>query len=359
MKIAHWSMLNESGMHHVAASMARAELLLGVEARLLDPFDVDQSLWEWALDADLHVSHTHIPERIGGLSFRKSCTKPFRWAFPVHGTPEHVFESSVIDAQNNGYNTGTSYAQHQRGMQCADAVITFWPRHQALYQLATDKHTIVDCLPMGVDREFWAGGTCVGKYAGNPSFLNCESQYPFKWGVYLIRMWPWIREELEEAVLHVKNIPSGTQRFVDMLGARYGSIYGAVYGSWRYGPSDLRNIYKSFDYYISPVRYGDFNRVSMEAGAAGLPVISYPGNEYADFWMHEGDDRMTARDLIAIGKGDVEPRQKLPVPSLTDMGQAAINVYERVLDRAPTQWALGGIPDPLPEPVRDALLEVV
>ncbi len=339
--------------------MARAELAMGVEARCLDPFDPAQKFWDWALDADVHIGHTHIPDIFNGKSFRKSCTKPFKWVFPVHGTPEIVFESSVKDAEQNGYNTGTSFAHHQISMQNADAIVTFWSRHQALYKLATDKHTIVDLIPMGLDVEFWKGGASQGKYLGKPSFLSCENQYPFKWSVEIIRLWPWVRAELDEAYLHATNLPGTLQRFVDVLAARYGSLYGGIYGSWNYDPTNLRNILKQIDFYISPVRYGDHNRMSLEAAAAGAKVISFEGNEYADFWMREGDQRRIAHDIIAIGKGDVEPRaDKKPVPTEREMAEAAVNVYERILDRPKTLFGPGvEIPDAIPAIIREAIRE--
>lgn len=357
MRTVHWSLLNTSGMHAVAASMARAELTLGVESKCLDPFDATQTDWEWALDADVHISHTHIPDQFKGKSFRRQCTKPYRWVFPVHGTPELVFEMSVKDAETNGYNTGTSYAQHQIGMQTADAIFAFVPRHRDLYDLATDKHTIVDLIPMGIDVPFWQGGTNLGKYAGNPSFFTCENQYPFKWGVELLRTWPWVRAELDDAYLHVTHVPTHVLQILNVMTARYGSLYGAIVGSWSYDHLNLRNIFKQIDYYVSPVRYGDFNRLSLEAGVAGARVISYPGNEYADYWMTEGDQRRTAKDLIAIGRGDVAPREKTPIPTERQMAEAAINVYERILDRPRTLWALGqALPDALDRALIDAQL---
>jgi hypothetical protein len=276
----------------------------------------------------------------------------------VHGTPEHVFENTIDEAKDNGYNVGVSAMHHQRGMQNADAIFTFWSRHRDLYDLATDKHTIVDLIPMGIDHAYWQAGESKGKYLGAPSVFNCENQHAFKWGYYILRMWPWIQREVETAVLHIANIPTNAQRFVDVMCARYGSIYGSVVGSWSYDHNNLRNIFKSLDYYISPVRYGDHNRTSMEAGAAGLKVISYPGNPYADFWMQEGDDRYQARDLIAILKGDVAPLEKAPIPTEQEMAHATVNVYERILDRPQTNFALGEIPDAISADQREALKSV-
>lgn len=359
MKVVHWCMNNRSGMHAVAESMARAELLMGVEAKVLDPFEFekDPEASEWALDADVHVGHTHIPDRFRGKSFKRQLTKPWRVVFPVHGTPELIFEQSVESAKTNGYGSGRSYAGHQIGMQNADAILSFVPRQRDLLDLATDRHTIVDLIPMGIDTAFWSGGESKGKYVGAPSFFNCENAEPFKWAMEVLRVWPWIYRGLgENAALHIANIPTDVLRFVDGLALRNGSLQGAYVGSWSYDHDNLRNILKSVDYYISTVRYGDFNRISLEAGAAGLKVISYTGNEYADFWMPEGDQRNVAKALIAIGNGEVEPRVKPPIPTEKEMGEATVHVYERILDRPQTNFALGEIPDALTPAMRDAFL---
>ena len=62
------------------------------------------------------------------------------------------------------------------------------------------------------------------------------------------------------------------------------------------------------------------------------------------------------RRSFAIAKGEMEPRVRDAVPTETEMAQAAVHVYERILDRAPTNFALGEIPDALPVAFRDALL---
>lgn len=360
MKICHWSMLNGSGMHAVAKSMVQGEIALGVDARLLDPFDATQLGWDDVLDADVHVNHTHIPDRIGTVAFHKAVTKPHRFVFPIHGTPELVFEGSVEDAKANGYGAGMSYAHHQRGMQIADAIVAFVPRHRDFYDLATDKHTIVDQVPMGIDTAFWGGSTVAGKYAGSPSFITAENQHAFKWCIDLVRVWPWVRAELDEAILHAVNIPGGMLRFVDVLAARCGSNHGSYIGAWSYDHENLRNIFRQCDYYISPVRYGDFNRACLEAKAAGCKVISFPSNPYADFWIPEGDQRTWAKALIRIGKGEAAARpDALPVPTLADMAHAMIGIYERVLDRPRTNFALGGLlPDALDATLIEALQSV-
>jgi len=343
-------------MHRVAESMARAELAMGVDSRLLDPF-AEGPAWDIALDSDIHVWHTHIPDTITGKSFAKSCRKPFKRVFVHHGTPELIFEMAVRESETNGYGSATGFSQSIYAMKVSDAVVTFTPRHHALFSTMMGKQGTVDLLPMGLDLAYWQAGVSRGKYQGRPSFSNCDNQYPFKWAVEFIKMWPWIRAELTDAFFHVSYVPVGTQRFVDVLAATYGSVYGTVIGNWHYQHDDLRNIFKSLDFYLSGVRYGDLNRVSLEAKAAGMQLISYPGNDYADYWIPEGDHRRQAQAIIEIGKGNVEPRADAEhVPTEAMMAHAAINVYERVLGRVKTNWALGEVlPDALPENIRDAI----
>ena len=95
---------------------------------------------------------------------------------------------------------------------------------------------------------------------------------------------------------------------------------------------DLRNALCSVDYYIGLVRYGDFNRMSMEAKSVGCKLISYTGNPYADYWVPEGDQRIIAKELIGIFKGDISPRPDAEnVPDVIDTAREMIRLYERLI----------------------------
>jgi hypothetical protein len=360
MKITHWAFDNGSGLSAVAASMARAEVARGHYSVVTDPLDPQEGGWIDALDSDVHVLHGGFPRTIGGKSFRKALTKPLALVYVMHSPPEYLFEHSVAEGVTNGYGAGMEWHRHQRLMQIADGLVTFCPRHQALYELATDKATIVDLIPMGMDLEFWRTSEgpqyidpMVTVLEGEPRFLTCENQFPFKSAYDILRVWPWVRAELETATLHASNMPCDTEKWFWTLINRTGAIEGLFCGSWRYSKRELRGRFQNASFYVSPVRFGDSTRTNYEASAAGARVISYPGNEWADFWMHEGDHRRMARDLIAIGRGDVEPRpDKKPIPSEDDMAVAAIAVYERILDRvtAGVPGAALAPPDPVPAP---------
>jgi hypothetical protein len=112
---------------------------------------------------------------------------------------------------------------------------------------------------------------------------------------------------------------------------RNGAAYGMHWSALTFNHVALRDIFKSIDFFIGLVRYGDFNRLSHEANVGGAKTISYRGNPHSDFWLTEGDQREVARELLAILRGDVEPRQKDPVPHIEETAVAMQAIYERIV----------------------------
>ena len=332
MRICHWTQFNGSGMNSVAEEMVRAERALGMDSIKLNSF-VDKD-WTAAFDADVHVSHTWFPETYNGKSLRRQFTKPLKIVFMDHGTPEHVFYSTMEQAEYGGYAHGDSMMLFYYWLQHADARVTFWPRHQALLETMVDKGTVIDCVPMGIDTKFWAGGAALGKEGGTPSVWSSENPHQIKWPLDLILMWPLVYPHLDGASLHLNYVPQSQHRVWAPLIDRNGAGYGMHWSANTYPHSNLRNIFKGIDYFIGLVRYGDFNRLCLEANAANphLYSISYPGNPYSDYWLTEGDQRVAAKELIKVLSGDVSPRQKEPVPDCADTAKAMIRIYERILD---------------------------
>lgn len=324
MKVAHWTMFNKSGMFRMAESFAKAEGALGVDSWLVDCQDPNG--YKEILDADIHVIHTHFPDDV-----RHQLKKPLKLVWVGHGSVEHVFQSSVESGLKGGYGSGDSWALCQYWMQQADALVTFWPRQQALWKSLCDKKTIVDCVPMGVERDFWRPVPSAGKYMGSPSVFTAENCHYVKWPLDLLLCWPWVWPEIPNTFLHAIYIPNDQHKWFFPLMNRNGARFKTIATGAVLDPTGLRNAFCSTDFFIGLVRYGDFNRLSLEASACGAKTISYVGNNYADFWIHEGDQRVMAKELIAILKGDVEPREKLAVPSIEDTAKAMINIYRRIL----------------------------
>lgn len=324
MKVAHWVMFNTSGMFRVAETLVKAECLLGLQSFLCD-FSKDSDVDEVA-DADVHVCHTHIPDDV-----RLKSSKPFKTVWVAHGTPEYVFTSSVINGLNKGYGFSDSWQLAQYWMQNADAIVTFWPRHQKIWKSLCDKNTVVDCFPMGLDKEQWKPVESLGHYLGSPSLFTAENCDYSKWPLDLFFAWPWIWPQIPKAHLHAIYLPTDQHRWWYSLMNRNTSGFKTISSGTLLNPDGLRNAFCSNDYYIGLVRYGDANKISLEANACGAKTISYRGNEYSDYWVTEGDQRIMAKELLAILAGRVAPRKKSHVIDISETAKNMKAIYERIV----------------------------
>ncbi len=324
MKVAHWSIANKSGMARVAESFVAAEKALGLDSVLCNPQEL--TTFEPGLDADVHVSHTHFPDIM-----RKRVTKPLKLVWVSHGTPDHVFQSAVEEGSKKSYGHGDGWMLVQNWLRTADAMVTFWPRHQAIWQSLCDKGRTVHCVPLGVDKEFWKPVPTRGKFSGSPSVLSCDNQHYIKWSFDLFIAWgPWVAPNVKgEPRLHHPYLPNDMHRWFFPLVNRNGTGYFSHLSPISFAHDDLRNAFCSVDYFIGLVQKGDFNRLSLEAAAAGVKTISYAGNPFSDFWLPEGDQRIMAEGLVQILNGEVEPRKdKQNVPDIKTTAEAMVTIYE-------------------------------
>jgi hypothetical protein len=325
MKIAHWTIRNNSGMARVAESCVASEKALGYDSILCNPQDA--STFDAGLDADIHVSHTHFPD-----SMRKRVKKPLKIVWVCHGTPEHIFQGSVEEGAKKSYGHSDGWMLTQNWLRTADAIVTFWPRHQAIWQSLCDKGRAVHCIPLGVDKNFWKPLPTRGKFAGSPSVLTCENQHTIKWSLDLFMAWgPWIAPNVKgEARLHHPYLPNDMHRWFFPMVNRNGTSYWSHISPIAFDHDTLRNAFCSTDFFLGMVRYGDFNRLCLEANASGAKTISYAGNPYSDYWITEGDQRVFAAELVNILNGEVEPRKKEIVPDVSETAKAMIEIYKNL-----------------------------
>jgi hypothetical protein len=324
MKIAHWTMFNNSGMYHMAETMARAEAMSGLDSWLVN-FQ-DPAGYKEILDADIQVIHTHLPDDV-----RLQLTKPLKTVWVAHGTPEYVFQRSVEAGLNRGYGASDSWALAQYWMQNSDAIVTFWDRQQAIWQSLCDKRTVVDLVPQGIDKSFWTPTESLGKYMGTPSLFTAENADYSKWPLDLFIAWPWVWKEIPTAFLHSVYLPTDQHRWWYPLLNRNGAGFKTISAGIILSPEQLRNAFCSTDYYIGLARYGTCNLTCAQANASGAKTISFAGNEYTDYWVTEGDQRVIAKELLAILKGEVAPRHKTPIADIAETVKAMTAIYERIL----------------------------
>lgn len=325
MRVVHWSRPASSGLHRVAESLVSGERTLGLTSHLCNPDE--PSGWDEAARADVHVVHASFPD---GL--RPKLKKSAKLVFVAHGTPEHCYEQAFT-ASRGGYGHADHWMTLQYWLKAADARVTFWPRHAAIYRTMLPREATVDVVPMGVDTAFWTRGASLGKWAGAPSVATIENAHRIKWPLDLFLLWPWVLEQVPEAYLHAPNTPLDHHRLVFPLVNANGTAHRAHVSQLRFDDAGVRNLYRSVDFVCGLVRYGDHNRTQLEAIACGAKSISYAGNPYAHFWVSEGDQRTMAEQLVKILTGKVKPRTPEPVPSLDAMCTRLVGIYERVSAR--------------------------
>src|SRR5208337_1649241 len=169
----------------------------------------------------------------------------------------------------------------------------------------------------------------IAKWSGQPSLFTCENSHQIKWPLDLILAFPLIMKETK-SVLHIHYMPMDQHRWWYPMLLANGTAYRSYTSGSMFSSEQLRSAFRSVDYYLSPVRYGDFNTVCLEAKAAKCKVISYEGNDFADYHIHEGDQRKVAADILDIISGKTPARTPSPVPSCKDTAEAMIKIYKEL-----------------------------
>ncbi len=313
-------------MHRVAESICLAEKALGIDAHLANPLEPDDGRFDHLLDADVHILHTHVPD-----SFKRKITKKYKQVYVIHGTPDHIFQSAVEDASKSSYGHGDGWMLGQHNMQTSDAIVTFWPRHQAIWKSLCDKNTKVNLVNLGVDKSFWKKVPSRGKFDGSPSLFTAENCHYIKWPFDLLVAMPFIAPYIKgNFKLHLAYLPRDLHRHFFPLVNRNTASYHSHISPIAFDHENLRNVFNSVDFFIGLVQKGDFNRLCLEANAcSSAKTISYVGNIYSDYWVNEGSQIELAKQLIPILNNEVAPRaDKAIVPDISITAQEMIEVYK-------------------------------
>ncbi len=352
MKIRHWVIQNPSGMHHLAQAVAEGERRLGHDALVLDATDAGPWRDPSHVDADVHCIHSRCPAGFPAF-VREQTGREAKIIFYSHGIPEHLIEQSVQEfLVLDKPNPGDFWALTRYWLKEADAFVVFSPRQAVLYNTMLPKGREVDLVPFGVDLAFWqTPDVNVEHLRGKPAVWMSENQNRIKWGLDVFFAWPLVAKAIPDIHLHAHFVPYDLHRFLVGIADANGAAPNHATITPKFWPHEtLRRFFRGADFNLATTRYGDNTCLTMQAEAAGLKTISYPGNAYASYWIPEGDQRVMADQLTGIFSGYLPPRgDKLPVPDLRDMAGATLAVYDRVLGNPVGSWRT-----PPPRPTRPA-----
>jgi len=219
-------------------------------------------------------------------------------------------------------------------LRVSDARVTFWPRHQWIYdRFLTKGARPTDCVPLGVDLSFWSEpGESQGKFAGEPSVFTAENPHRIKWPLDLYWLWPAIADEYPEVCLHSVYLPRDMHRVFFPLLDGNGTAFHSHISPNVFDKGWLRNAFRSTDFFCGLVRYGDLNHLSLQAAAAGAKTISYRGNPHATYWITEGSQIEMTQELLDIFAGNTPPRASItPVSDIAATARAMAAVYSDIL----------------------------
>lgn len=319
MKVAHWSLMNGSGLCNVAKELVEAERALGLDSVVIDSLVFDE--WGKGMDADVHVCHSAVPDQMRASG---------KVVWIGHGTPEHCFAISTADGATSNTTHSGQDSWHMSLYYCmeADAVVTFWPRHAKIWQNFR-KRDAVKVVPLGVNKSFWQKVPSKNAIVGTPACFFAENSHQIKWALDLLLHWRRVVEQVSTAKLTLAMLPMNQMRWWSSLIAAAGLPPYAYIATGSFDHNAIRLIASDPNvFHLSLVRYGDFNKLCLETAASGGRVISYHGNPYASFWLTENDNDAMVKELVDIFNGVTQPREAMEVPDISVTAMAMKEIYE-------------------------------
>ena len=288
LKIAHFAAFGpgRSGQYATVKDLILAERGFGVDAQFIDcavcgtckknegcegKSDgkiLTQSM-DWAMDADIFVRHSVIPEEL------ESMGKPI--ILCLHGRPENSFLLEKYDHM--------PIISFMRGVANDDrykALVTFWEEHLDFFGLAIPEKPIM-FVPAMVDLEQYKPDGPKRDYGtrkGNPNIMIAdmwrEDTTPFN---VLFAAVKFIEDYCPAGRIHLYGVPSDKRSPVYKIIQQL-SVKGYLGDVCTLMPN-MAEQYRAADFLVTP--HVISTRVVREALACGLPIVAGGGNPYTNF----------------------------------------------------------------------------
>ena len=278
MKVAHSAIVTpgRSGLYETTRELVASLRVFGVDSRLVDPdvegkygqhgLDEDRGVpiagWDWAVDADVLVSHSGFDGTPGAETGQPV-------VLCCHGRP---YNSMMIESESEGKKPIYSYMRRKNCDERVKAVVTFWPEHVDYHRVMfPDKP--VHCVQAPVDLIEWCPGPARYDFSGlggdvNVVYADTLRQDGGLWmplNVFAL----WAREN-PGAKLHLYAIPKGgVGGYMALL--RRIKEDGNLGEVRSYINNGLKEVYRAADMVITGNEID--TRTVREAMACGCPVV--------------------------------------------------------------------------------------
>uniref|UniRef100_A0A6M3L1S7 Putative glycosyltransferase n=1 Tax=viral metagenome TaxID=1070528 RepID=A0A6M3L1S7_9ZZZZ len=352
MKVAHFLNFapNMAGIYGTAKDLVVAERRQGIDAQAIDygnglnPPQRHSRVWckdgeietispEWALDADLIVRHSALPQKIFDAHM------PI--VMPLHGAPEYTFM-----LEHNGVTR--VYKELLVSMKNPDykALVTFWKENLFYWEILFPNKKIF-YVPASVDLDKF---NPLGKlYAfEKPGKINIviagvwRKEYTTPYSVMFAAA-NFVKKYCPEARVHVFGLPMDNKKYPKndgpvnhtMLALQRANLVSRCY---RIVPN-LDEIYRSAD--MAVTQHTVASRTVRETLASGCPLVAAAGNKYTPYTADPRDTDGFADAIYRCYKDILEDRKAVRDKArataerefnLNRVGKAMKRVFEWTLE---------------------------
>ena len=302
LKIAHFAGKHPHacGQYHTVKDLVLAERKKGIDAGFVNcitngkgqaiskgggkdgELEIHDAMW--AIDADIIVRHTCIPQYI------EHSGKPI--ILCLHGRPESTYMLEWLDVMAV-FNLVTMKANTGRNY---DAAVYFWEEYREIWEAYMPVEKL-NYVPAMVDlNQFTPNGKKYDftKWSGRPNIVVADK---FRHDITPFNVMQaaakFQKEQCPEARMHCFGLPPVKKSNVLIRGMSKSGVMGKAHTN----VTNLDEIFRGADMLITP--HVIATRIIREALASGLPVVAGTGCRYTPF---TADSRDIGGFAKAIGK---------------------------------------------------------
>jgi hypothetical protein len=291
MKVIHFCQLapNKSGMYESTKDQIKYERRLGLESDMVDPFvkenasEVDGWLecvdWEKAKEAEVWVVHAGIPPPLQEYLAVSGNKEKHVVVTNMHGPVEGMLFKEC-SSNMFGLHEDRSFTQIHIGWIWEHDACVVINQHEYDVSKLYDEHNHLHYIPNSLDLERIDPEATKWPYTNHPSVVVADCVRFEKNPAHMIWAMPRVVEKLPDARLSVLSLPFGEVEFWRNIfhRSKNWTLIRHCIDNLHIKNGPLMPYMRGADIIFNCNFSGILSRVSMEAMAMGLPVVSTNGD---------------------------------------------------------------------------------